>query len=89
MVLESIVGSAYEFWYWEDQMSGNVTFGRLEKPLDDGRRTFVSPDRRDFYRRDGIYWIPLQPRFDYVAGAGWVKHDGSTGGGVVNPDYEG
>src|SRR5258708_2779873 len=56
-IMENIVGSAYEFRYWEDLMSGDTVFERLRKPLDDNLRTYVSPDRRHLFtkRPDGFY----------------------------------
>ena len=58
-VLENIVGSSYEFWYEENPMTGNTTFGRLKTPLSDGRRTYVSPDRRHHYQREGRLYRPV------------------------------
>ncbi len=58
-ILENIVGSSYEFWYEENPMTGDTTFGRLKKPLDDGRRSYVSPDRRHHYKREGRLWCPV------------------------------
>ena len=58
-ILENIVGSSYEFWYEENPMTGNTTFGRLKTPLDDGRRSYVSPDRRHHYQREGRLYRPV------------------------------
>ncbi len=58
-ILESIVGSAYEYWYEEDPMDGHFIFGRLNQPLTNGSRTYVSPDRRDRYRKGLRFWHPL------------------------------
>jgi hypothetical protein len=44
-VLENIIGSSYEFRY-TTALNGRVTFERLSAPLTDGRRSYVSPDRR-------------------------------------------
>lgn len=49
-VLEKIVGSAYEFGYYWELTSGDTIFYRLRQPLTDGRRTYVSPDRRHYYK---------------------------------------
>lgn len=48
-ILEGILGSAYEFRYWENEMNRSVTFHRLAAPLNSelGVRSYVSPDRRD------------------------------------------
>jgi hypothetical protein len=46
-VMEKVIGSAYEYRFWESRETGDVTFERLRAPLKDGRRTYVSPDRRD------------------------------------------
>lgn len=58
-IMENIVGSAYEFVARDRPMTGNVVFERLRTPLsdDDERQTYVSPDRRDRFRRDGDYWV--------------------------------
>lgn len=55
-VLEKIAGSAFEFKAWEN-MQGDFVFERLRKPLRDGSRTYVSPDRRHFFNEPicGIY----------------------------------
>jgi hypothetical protein len=45
-VLENIMGSAYEYRYDECHMNGDITFFRLEKPLENGRKSYTSPDRR-------------------------------------------
>lgn len=48
LVLEKIVGSAYEYSYWEDCSNGHLVFERRFKPLELGQgRTYVSPDQRD------------------------------------------
>jgi hypothetical protein len=58
-ILEGIVGSAYEYSYQRDPIKREVTFRRLEKPIDseDGRQTYVSPDRLKYYSFDGRYYI--------------------------------
>lgn len=61
-VLDGIAGSAYEYgylkpWTRPDLFKDWLLF-RLEKPLNDGRRTYVSPDRRHLFDLDtfaGIY----------------------------------
>lgn len=60
LVLENIVGSAYEYGYFEppDLPGRDITFYRLERPLKDGRRTYVSPDRREHFHFDGLFYIP-------------------------------
>lgn len=58
-IMEKIVGSAYSISVWDDPRTGNVTFHRLRQPLEDGRRTFVSPDRREHFTRDfGGTYLP-------------------------------
>lgn len=59
-ILESIAGSAYEFGYEINPVTRAVTFFRLEKPLDDGRLSYVSPDRRHFYTFDGRIYHPKE-----------------------------
>ena len=58
-VLEGILGSSYEFWYEENPSIGHTTFGRLKQPLEDGRRSYVSPDRRRHYRKEGRFYCPV------------------------------
>lgn len=58
-ILSGIIGSAYELWYQEDPLDRVFTFGRLDRPLEDGRRTYVAPDRRHLYQQTGRFWIPL------------------------------
>jgi hypothetical protein len=61
-VLDATVGSSYEYGYilpgaQPDNFKDAIVF-HLDKPLDDGRRSYVSPDRRYLYIRDnftGIY----------------------------------
>lgn len=57
-VMENIIGSAYEFRFWADLKTENVIFERLSEPLNDGSRTYVSPDRRAHYQigKGGRYW---------------------------------
>ena len=58
-LLESIVGSAYEFSYRVNEQKQSTTFSRLKAPLDGntGLRTYVSPDRLSLFRQrvDGLY----------------------------------
>lgn len=58
-ILEKIPGSAFEYYYEVLPMSSNIRFHRLDKPLTDDRRTYVSPDRRHLFTQDpaGI-WHP-------------------------------
>lgn len=57
LVMENIIGSATTFRYWENPEGTQVTFEHLKQPLTDGRRTYVSPDRRDRFTKDsaGFY----------------------------------
>lgn len=59
-ILEFIPGSAYEFMAWENGEKARWVFRRLQKPLTGGLRSYVSPDRREFFtkRADGL-WEPL------------------------------
>jgi len=57
-VLESIVGSSFQFGYTHDEVNRAVVFFRLPAALDDERRTYVSPDQRSHYRREGKFFIP-------------------------------
>lgn len=56
-ILGHIIGSSYEYGYRVDPESRDTIFYRLEKPLEDGRRSFVSPDRMHLFtsRSDGTY----------------------------------
>lgn len=60
-VLEGIVGSAYEFYYYKTLETGNIVFCRKEKPYssNEGLRSYVSPDRLHYVRKvcDGRYEI--------------------------------
>lgn len=58
-IMDNIVGSAYEFRWWEKPMTGDVTFQRLKTSLRDGRRTYVAPDRRHLFEKDiHGFWTP-------------------------------
>jgi hypothetical protein len=58
-IMENIVGSAHEFRFWEDLPTGAVTFERLKQPLSGDTRTYVSPDRREYYTLDSDgFWRP-------------------------------
>lgn len=59
-VLENVIGSSYEFQIVESPDSRNVEIHRLSCPLDDGRRTYVSPDRRHHYNFDGQFFSPKE-----------------------------
>lgn len=56
-VLENVIGSSYTHRYGRSAAWGAVSFYRLHRDLPDGVRSYVSPDRRDRYRRrvDGLY----------------------------------
>ena len=43
-ILENIVGSAYEFYYWYNSYTQRFIFERLKKPSD--TPVYISPDRR-------------------------------------------
>ena len=58
-ILESIIGSAYEYSYTEDVWTGSITFERLPHPLTDGRIASISADRQHLMEQDADgYWIP-------------------------------
>lgn len=44
VIMENIVGSAYSLTYWEDPMSGQVTFQKRKQRLKEPG--YTSPDRR-------------------------------------------
>lgn len=58
-VLEKIVGSSYEFSWRNHLYNREIQFERLKKPLpsESRLRTYVSPDRLDYFRMrtDGLY----------------------------------
>ncbi|AHF94594.1 hypothetical protein OPIT5_29375 [Opitutaceae bacterium TAV5] len=56
-IMENIVGSAYNFRFWEDPATARITFEHLKHPLRDGLRSYVSPDRAGLFTRtpDGFY----------------------------------
>ena len=56
-IMENIVGSAYTFRFWEDREKGTITFEHLKQPLRDGLRSYVSPDRLEYFTKmpDGFY----------------------------------
>lgn len=51
VILEKIVGSAYEWGYYYNSSSRRYIFSRLATSLkvEDEARTYVSPDRRHLY----------------------------------------
>ena len=62
-VLEQIQGSSYTHSYRVDHRNNHVVFFRLEESLENdpaGRRSYVSPDRRSFYRYDGRLYTPRE-----------------------------
>lgn len=67
-ILEGIMGSAFEI-FWERQAdTGDYVFSKVEKPLEDGRRTFVSSDMQELYRKENNYWVPIPERIkEYFA----------------------
>ena len=58
-IMENIVGSSYEILTTTDPITQNVMFYRLENPLKDDRLAYVSPDRREHYRKHGLFWVPV------------------------------
>jgi hypothetical protein len=56
-VMERIVGSAYEFSISVNPQTGAATFRRLAEPVEDHRRTYVSPDRAHHYEFDGRFFV--------------------------------
>lgn len=54
-VMENVIGSSYDI-VMDATPYGDVRYTRLQKPLADGRRTYVSPDRRHYFTFDGMYW---------------------------------
>ena len=60
-VLSCIMGSCYDRGCCDDG-HGNALFFRLEAPLEDGRRSYVDPDRRHHYRKVGDIYEPIRGR---------------------------
>jgi hypothetical protein len=56
-IMENIVGSAYEFLYYQSPHKCATTFERLLKPLEGDEQSYVSPDRRHWFDAgvDGLY----------------------------------
>lgn len=56
-IMENVVGSSYRILVRENALDGSATFTRLEKELED-KLTYVSPDRRQMYVKQGDFFIP-------------------------------
>lgn len=58
--MENVIGSAYSIVFNDEGRKDYVEFHRIKEPLtgEDGRRTFVSPDRREQYPHtfDGTFY---------------------------------
>lgn len=56
-VLENVVGSSYTHRYEPAITPGQITFCRLYTELPEGVRSYVSPDRRHWFKQrpDGLY----------------------------------
>lgn len=56
-VLEYIVGSAYAWRVFINYERDSVIFKRLQEPLTNGQKTYVSPDRRHLFQKlpNGFY----------------------------------
>lgn len=56
-IMGNIVGSSESIVFWENLEKRTVTFARLTEILRSGLRTYVDPDRREYFtkRPDG-YW---------------------------------
>ena len=62
-VLENVVGSAWEFKFHQDPMTGDVEIERFEG---DGKRRFVDHDRRHLFTEEaGGILVPKEPH-DHV-----------------------
>jgi hypothetical protein len=59
-IMGSVVGSSFSILYYVDAYNRTVSFRRLPKALDDGRRTWVYPDVRHFYEEDGDGLLQLR-----------------------------
>lgn len=61
-IMENVIGSSYSIVVHRNDMKRTVTFERLKEPLDpsSGMLTYVSPDRRDYYNFNGMFWIRNQ-----------------------------
>lgn len=57
-VMENIIGAYYEWSFERELTTLDVVFHRRHEPLTDGRRTYVSPDRRHLFeqRGDGLWY---------------------------------
>lgn len=58
-LMEKVAGSCFSIRMHVDELNGRVIYKKLEQPLppESGLRTYVSPDRRHFYRQrfDGLW----------------------------------
>jgi hypothetical protein len=65
-IMENVVGSSTRILVTEDYINDKVKFYCLEEPLTDDRMTYVSPDRRDYYEKEGDFWarndVPYRKR---------------------------
>ena len=63
-VMENIIGSAYEYTFYEDPQTGGIVFHRLREPLKNNLRTYVSPDRLCYFKKrsDGFYEVIKESR---------------------------
>lgn len=60
---QKIVGASYEYFYFHNPDTRNIAIIRLREPLTDGRRSWVSPDRRHLFTFDPstCTYSPIQP----------------------------
>ena len=62
-IMENVIGSSYEIITREHPYSGDITFHKLEKPLEgDNRRTYVSPDHleRGYFQKNGDFFVRVK-----------------------------
>lgn len=58
-ILENVIGSAFQWRYTTHPKTGAVTFNRLKHTAKAGVRSYVSPDRRKFYREEDGFFMPI------------------------------
>jgi hypothetical protein len=59
-VMENVIGSAYEWRFFESPVDRSVSFDRLSSPLTGGNRSYVGPDKRQFFVQVGSFFSPLE-----------------------------
>jgi hypothetical protein len=66
IILGGIMGSAYDYTYWDTLSTGGIVIARFTPPLDSstGMRGWVEADRQHYFERrpDGLYQLKSHPQ---------------------------